>query len=71
MAVIKCPYCGESHWMELYRTSTAAYYPPIYVNGENMNPDGNYTTIASRCLVCGAHFATTFQYGEIVSEGLV
>ena len=36
-----------------------------------MNPDGNYTTIASRCLVCGAHFATTFQYGEIVSEGLV
>ena len=53
---IKCPYCGESYYQELYATTTAVYYPPIYKNGVNINPDRNQSATTCRCLNCGKEF---------------
>lgn len=53
---IKCPHCGESYYMENYSTRTLAYYPPIYKNGVNINPDRNTTTAYCTCMSCGKDF---------------
>lgn len=55
-----CPYCGASHYMENFATTTAAYYPPIYENGVNINPDRNKSTIHCTCIKCGRDF--TYKY---------
>lgn len=52
----KCPYCGESYYTELYSTSTAVYYPPVYKNGVNINPDMNTSTTTCKCLNCHKEF---------------
>lgn len=52
-----CPHCGKSHYMELYSSSTAVYYPPIYKDGVNINPDKNTTTTYCRCMECGKEFS--------------
>ena len=36
-----CPHCGKSYFMEDYTIATTAYYPPIYKDGVNINPDRN------------------------------
>lgn len=69
---IKCPNCGASHYEHKYSTCTAMYYPPIYKDGVNTNPDGNITTNYCRCIKCNHNFYYTEQYGkveEIVDEG--
>lgn len=53
----KCPHCGESYYMENYSASTCVYYPPIYKNGANINPDRNQTTTFCTCLNCGKDFS--------------
>lgn len=53
---IQCPHCGESYYTELYSTSTSVYYPPIYKDGANINPDRNHTTTYCRCLNCNKEF---------------
>lgn len=55
--LIKCPYCDESYYQELYSTKTALYYPPIYKNGVNINPDMNMTTVYCHCLNCNKDFS--------------
>lgn len=52
----KCPHCGESFYTEEYNISTAVYYPPIYKNGVNINPDQNKSTTHCRCLKCNKEF---------------
>ena len=52
----KCPHCGESFYTEMYSSSTAVYYPPIYKDGVNINPDRNTTTRHCRCMNCGKKF---------------
>jgi len=53
----KCPHCGESYYTELYSDSTSVYYPPIYKNGVNINPDRNQITTHCRCLNCDKEFS--------------
>ena len=53
---IKCPHCGESYYTEMYGYSTAAYYPPIWKDGVNINPGRNKTTTHCKCLNCGKEF---------------
>lgn len=53
---VKCPHCGASYYQELYATVTAVYYPPIYKNGVNINPDQNAAITYCRCLECGKDF---------------
>lgn len=52
-----CPHCGESYYMENYSTTTAVYYPPVYKNGVNINPDRNTITTYCTCLNCGKNFS--------------
>lgn len=52
----KCPHCGESYYTELYSNSTAVYYPPIYKDGVNINPDRNTLTTYCKCLNCHKEF---------------
>ena len=54
-----CPHCGESYYMENYSTTTAVYYPPIYKDGVNINPDRNATTTHCTCMNCGKDFSFT------------
>ena len=53
---VKCPHCGESYYTELYSTSTAVYYPPIYKDGVNINPDMNESITYCKCLNCHKEF---------------
>lgn len=54
-----CPYCGDSCYREDYSTTTAMYYPPIYKDGININPDRNKTTTNCTCMNCGKEFSFT------------
>lgn len=52
-----CPHCGESYYMENYTTTTAMYFPPIYKNGVNINPDRNKSVTHCTCMNCGKDFS--------------
>ena len=56
-ADIKCPKCGASYFTKDYSTCTAMYFPPIYENGVNINPDRNITTTVCTCLNCSQIFS--------------
>lgn len=55
----RCPHCGDSYYRENYSTTTAMYYPPIYKDGVNINPDRNKTTTHCTCMNCGKEFSFT------------
>lgn len=44
--------------MEKYSMSTAVYYPLIWKDGVNVNPDRNTTTTYCKCMACGKDFET-------------
>lgn len=52
-----CPHCGESYYMVKNMSCTAVYYPPIYKDGVNINPDRNKTTVYCKCMNCGKDFS--------------
>ena len=54
--LIRCPHCGESYYMVNYSECTAMYFPPIYKDGVNINPDRNITTTHCTCMNCGKGF---------------
>lgn len=53
----RCPHCGESYYMQNFSTSTCVYYPPIYKDGVNINPDRNTTTVYCTCMNCKKEFS--------------
>lgn len=66
--MIKCPKCGKSYCMEKYTTCTAMYYPPIYKDGVNINPDRNISTTVCLCLECQNIFSYQMRGGELICE---
>ena len=66
--IIKCPHCGASYYREEYRMRTSMYYPPIFKDGVNINPDGNITTVACFCLGCKSDFSYKLRYGELYNN---
>jgi len=66
--VINCPKCGASYYQEAYSTCTTMYYPPIWKDGININPDRNITTTVCHCLNCGQIFSYKTCGGEITYE---
>lgn len=68
MENIKCPNCRKSYFSERYCTTTAVYYPPVYKDGININPDGNITTHYCCCLNCGNEFSYATRYGKLYKE---
>lgn len=65
MKKIECPKCGESYYIDRYSTRTAMYYPPVWKDGVNVNPDGNITTHVCECLNCGNSFSYQERYGDV------
>lgn len=63
---IKCPWCGDSYYAEKYTVSTGVYYPAIYKDGVNINPDGNKHTTACMCIACHKYFYYVKQYGQVI-----
>ena len=63
-----CPYCGKSYYRTGGILTTCVYYPPIYKDGVNINPDGNITTTICLCLNCGENFSYQTRYGELYNE---
>lgn len=55
----RCPQCGESYYMENFGITTAVYYPPIYKDGVNINPDRNKTSVNCTCMNCSTEFSFT------------
>ena len=66
--MIECPKCGKSYYREEYTTCTAMYYPPIYKDGVNINPDRNISTTVCSCLECGNVFSYQMRGGELICE---
>ena len=63
---ISCPKCGARYFMPRYSTSTAMYFPPIYKDGVNINPDKNIHTNVCECMNCHTIFSYRTQNGEIL-----
>ena len=51
-----CPKCGKSYFSDSVGTTTLVYYPPIWKDGININPDRNTTSFTRHCYECGASF---------------
>ena len=62
---IVCPNCGASYFQEGATMTTAVYYPPIWKDGININPDRNTSTTECRCLNCGQKFYVERCAGEV------
>ena len=54
--MIQCPRCGSSYYEEGVTTSTAMYFPPIWKDGVNVNPDRNIHTTSCKCCNCNCNF---------------
>ena len=54
--LIRCPYCGESYYRQLYATCTAVYWEPVFRDGVLQNSNPNVTTIHCHCCACQSEF---------------
>lgn len=66
--MITCPNCGKSHYSQGHSTRTAVYYPPIWKDGINVNPDMNITTTYAHCCECHYDFIIKEQGSKIWTE---
>ena len=64
----KCNKCSQSYYAIKYVTQTAMYFPPIYKDGININPDRNITTTVCECLNCGNIFSYRTCGGELIDD---
>ena len=66
-SMLKCPRCESTDpIIEGYSTTTAVYYPPVWENGVNINPDGNVTTTNYTCGKCECNFSARYQHGKLI-----
>ena len=49
----KCPECGKSYYTVGASCTTLMYFPPVYKDGVNINPDRNQSTTELTCMECG------------------
>ena len=68
--MIKCPNCGASHYSEGPSMCTAVYYPPVWKDGVNVNPDMNTRTTEAHCYECGCDFIIKSQGGKVWIESI-
>ena len=66
--MIKCPHCGASHYSEGPSMRTAVYYPPVWKDGVNINPDRNVTTTEAHCYECNYDFIIKLCGEEVWTE---
>lgn len=66
--VLKCPKCNSTGpLIQGVSMTTNVYYPPVWENGVNINPDGNTTTTEFICEKCGCKFSAKFKHGECIN----
>ena len=65
-----CPNCHKSYYQLGITKSTAMYFPPVYKDGVNINPDRNYHTTECLCLNCNHYFTVQDRGGEDVTYTL-
>ena len=66
--VLKCPKCNSIGPLNQGASmTTTVYYPPVWENGVNINPDGNITTTEFICEKCGCKFSARFKHGKCIS----
>lgn len=66
--VLKCPKCNSTGPLSQGASmKTIVYYPPVWENGVNINPDGNTTTTEFICEKCGCKFSAKFKCGECIN----
>lgn len=66
--MLKCPKCNStSPLSQGVSMTTTVYYPPVWENGVNINPDGNTTTTKFICEKCGCKFSAKFKHGECIN----
>lgn len=58
-AQIKCPYCHNSYYKELYAVSRNPEWAPIYKDGHFVNKDTTLTSVFCCCCNCGKLFSYT------------
>ena len=66
--MIRCPHCGASYYSTGPCMRTAVYYPPIWKDGINTNPDMNVTTTEAHCYECHYDFIIKEQGGKEWAE---
>ena len=59
----KCPVCNNDTLIRGTSLATLVYYPPIYKDGENINPDMNVSTTYFTCSN-GHEFVVKSQHGK-------
>ena len=66
--VLKCPKCNSTGpLIQGVSMTTNVYYPPVWENGININPDGNITRTEFICEKCGCKFSARFKHGKCIS----
>ena len=60
----KCPVCNDDTLTRGTSLATSVYYPPIYKDGENINPDMNVSTTNFTCVKNGHEFVVKSQHGK-------
>ena len=66
--VLKCPKCNSTGPLSQGASmTTTVYYPPVWENGVNINPDGNTTTTEFICEKCGCKFSAKFKHAECIN----
>lgn len=60
----KCPVCNDDTLIRGTSLATLVYYPPIYKDGENINPDMNVSTTNFTCVNNGHEFIVKSQHGK-------
>ncbi len=57
LEIVKCPYCGKSHFREDYYTSTCLGWTSVVQDGVRYDNDPNIHTTHCTCLKCGGEFS--------------
>ena len=66
--MLKCPKCNSIGPLNQGASmTTSVYYPPVWENGVNINPDGNITTTEFICEKCGCKFSARFKHEKCIS----
>ena len=66
--MLKCPKCNSTGPLSQgVSMTTNVYYPPVWENGVNINPDGNITRTEFICEKCGCKFSARFKHGKCIS----
>lgn len=63
--MIRCPYCGKSHYVVNYTTSTLLGWLPTFVDGVQVNDNPNHISQHCTCCECDGDFSVDANTSEV------